>query len=168
MLQWLREHDRARLRIYSLVIALLLGWYSFESVRVWPSYLSYFNQLVGGPSGGHNAVADSNLDWGQDIKRLGQWIEKNDISAISLDYFGWAEPTAYLKNRVIYTNTGSWHSAADFIARNRSNGWIAVSATYFQQAVFSTKQDNGGYRWLLNYEPVTTIGHSIMVWHVTK
>jgi 4-amino-4-deoxy-L-arabinose transferase-like glycosyltransferase len=168
MLDWLRAHDRMRLRIFSAVIAVLLGWYAFESVRVWPSYLAYFNQFVGGPSGGHNFVADSNLDWGQDLKRLGQWVEQNDIQKISLDYFGWADPGYYLKNHSIYTTTGYWKDARDFITRNRSNGWIAVSATYFQQAVYSTNQDNGGYRWLLNYDPVTVIGHSIFVWHVTK
>ncbi len=168
MLRWLRMHDRKRLRIYAVVIALLLGWYSFDSARVWPSYLAYFNELAGGPSGGHNFVADSNLDWGQDAKRLAQWVDRNHISAISLDYFGWAEPAYYLNDRIIYTNTGSWHDANDFIRRNRSDGWIAVSATYFQQAVYSTNQDNGGYRWLLNYKPVAVIGHSIMVWHITR
>lgn len=168
LIDWLRAHDRARLRWFSLAIALLIGWYSFESVRVWPAYLSYFNQFVGGPSGGHNIVTDSNLDWGQDLKRLGQWVEKNEIRKISLDYFGWADPVYYLHGRAVYTNTGSWHDSDDFIRRNRTDGWIAISATYFQQAVYSTNQDNGGYRWLLNYEPVTTIGNSIMVWHITE
>jgi 4-amino-4-deoxy-L-arabinose transferase-like glycosyltransferase len=168
LLEWLRAHDKARLRWISIVITLLLGWFVFESVSVWPSYLSYFNQLAGGPSGGHNFVADSNLDWGQDLKRLGQWVEQNNIQKISLDYFGWADPAYYLHGRSVYTTVGYWKDANDFIAHNRTNGWIAVSATYFQQAVYSTNQDNGGYRWLLNYTPVTVVGNSIFVRHVTK
>jgi hypothetical protein len=168
LMDWLRAHDRMRLRIFSAVIALLLGWFVFESVHVWPSYLSYFNQFVGGPSGGYRFVTDSNLDWGQDLKRLGQWVEENDIPKISLDYFGWADQGYYLKGRSVYTTVGYWKDANDFIRRNTTNGWIAVSATYFQQAVYSTNQDNGGYRWLLNYEPVTVIGNSIFVWHITR
>ncbi len=113
-------------------------------------------------------VADSNLDWGQDLKRLGQWVDANDIQILSLDYFGWADPAYYLKGHIRYTHAGEWKDANDFLARNRTNGWIAVSATYFQQAVYSTNQDNGGYRWLLNYTPVTVVGNSIFVWHVTR
>jgi hypothetical protein len=41
-----------------------------ESVRVCPAYLSYFNQMAGGPSQGYTHLVDSSLDWGQDLARL--------------------------------------------------------------------------------------------------
>ena len=168
LIEWLRVHDRARLQWFSLAIAGLLGWYTFESVRVWPSYLSYFNQLAGGPAGGHRYVADSNLDWGQDIKRLGQWLEKNNISHISIDYFGWADPTYYLGNRYVYTTGSYWKDAKDFMRRNTSDGWIAISATFFEEATNRAEPGASTYRWLMDYEPVTVIGNSIFVWHIAK
>jgi hypothetical protein len=168
LMDWLRQHDRKRLKWFSVLIALLVGWYVFESVNVFPYYLTYFNQIAGGPSGGYRYVTDSNLDWGQDLKRLGEWVGTQNIKKISLDYFGWSDPEYYLDGRVIWTTVGQWRDANDFIVRNRSDGWIAVSATFLQEARYRTNQDNGGYRWLLNYDPVTVVGHSIFVWHVTK
>ncbi len=168
LLDWLRTHDRVRLRYVSLAIALLLGWYSFESVRVWPSYLSYFNQLAGGPSGGHRYVADSNLDWGQDVKRLGQWLVANNVQRISIDYFGWADPSYYLGSRYVYTTGSYWKDAKDFIKRNQSDGWIAISATFYQEATNRAEPGASTYRWLMDYEPVAAIGNSIFVWHLTK
>jgi len=168
LLDWLHKHDRARLRYVSLAIALLLGWYSFESVRVWPSYLSYFNQLAGGPSGGFRYVADSNLDWGQDVKRLGQWLTANNVQKVSIDYFGWSDPVYYLGSRYVYTTGSYWNDAHDFIKRNQSDGWIAISATFYQEATNRAEPGASTYRWLMDYEPVTVIGNSIFLWHITK
>jgi hypothetical protein len=36
-----------------------------ETARVYPDNLTFFNALVGGPSGGAAYLTDSNLDWGQ-------------------------------------------------------------------------------------------------------
>jgi hypothetical protein len=168
LIEWLRKHDRIRLQWFSLAIAALLGWYTFESVSVWPSYLSYFNELAGGPSGGHRFVADSNLDWGQDAKRLGQWAERNNVRKISLDYFGWSDPGYYLGTRYVYTTGSYWKDAKDFMARNSSDGWIAISATFYEEATNRAEPGASTYRWLMDYEPVAVIGNSIFVWHITK
>ena len=168
LIDWLKGHDRIRLKWFSLVIAVLLGWYTFESVSVYPYYLTYFNQIAGGPSGGYRYVADSNLDWGQDLKRLSIWVIDHNVRYISLDYFGWSSPQYYLKDRAVYTTVGQWRDANDFIGRNTSNGWIAVSATFLQEAIHRTNQNNGGYRWLLNYEPEVVVGNSIFIYHVTR
>lgn len=168
---WLRHHEKAFIKAFSVTIALLLGWYIFENVRIFPNYLTYFNQAAGGPSGGYRYVTDSNLDWGQDLKRLSIFVKSNNISAISLDYFGWADPTYYLGSKYLWTTATTYRSARDFIQNNRSNGWIAVSATYFQQATSPSATDphkSLDYLWLKAYEPVTVVGNSIFVWHITK
>ena len=36
-----------------------------SSALVYPYELSYFNELVGGPTGGYRYLVNSNLDWGQ-------------------------------------------------------------------------------------------------------
>lgn len=143
------------------VSALLVGWYIFESISVFPYYLTYFNQLAGGPSGGYRYVVDSNLDWGQDLKRLGQWVEDKKIPRLTLDYFGWADPSYYLGERYIWSNSKVFTDARDFLARNQSNGWLAVSATFLQN-------NPDAYGWLTHYQPTVIIGHSIFVYHITK
>lgn len=168
LIDWLKKHDQARLKWFSLAIAILLGWYTFESVKVYPHYLSYFNQIAGGPSGGYRYVTDSNLDWGQDLKRLAIWVNDQKIRRISLDYFGWASPQYYLKDRVVYATVSKWRDADDFIRNNSSNGWIAISGTFLQEAIHRTNQTGSGYRWLLNYKPEVVVGNSIFVYHITR
>jgi hypothetical protein len=167
---WLRTHDPARLRWLLVVIAILFGWYTFESVRVWPSYLTYFNQLAGGPGGGYRYVVDSNLDWGQDAKRLGQWAGENNVPKICVDYFGWADPAYYLEKRYVWTSVTQWKDLNDFRRNNHCNGWLAISVSFFQNANgqrTSPSQNPANYRWLLDTPPATVIGNSIFIWHIT-
>jgi hypothetical protein len=169
LLDWLRQHDRKRLVAVSLSITVLLGWYVFEAVSVFPYFLTYFNQIAGGPSGGYRYVVDSNLDWGQDARRLGAYVEQNSISRICVDYFGWSDAGYYLKDAYVWTSSPQWKSLADFKARNACDGWIAISATFFQnsngQKTFADP-NSGTYRWLIDEKPVAVIGNSIFVWHI--
>ena len=57
-----------------LAILALLGWAVFSSLRVYPHSMSYFNELAGGPENGHNYLVDSNIDWGQDLLELRDWV----------------------------------------------------------------------------------------------
>lgn len=52
------------------VVGLLLVWLIVGTVCAAPHFLGYFNELVGGWRNGHLHLADSNLDWGQDLLRL--------------------------------------------------------------------------------------------------
>ncbi len=48
------------------VVGALLLWLAASSLSVHPHYLSYFNEIAGGPANGWRWLLDSNLDWGQD------------------------------------------------------------------------------------------------------
>lgn len=141
---------------------ILLGWYVLEFASVYPYYLTYFNEFAGGPSGGHNFVADSNLDWGQDLWRLGDYIRDNKIQKITLDYFGWADPDFYLKTSIQWMHAGQYTNKIQFLNDNPTGGWIGVSVTYYQE---STVDPAKPYAWL--GKPTTAIGNSIYLWHVT-
>jgi 4-amino-4-deoxy-L-arabinose transferase-like glycosyltransferase len=57
------------MRHYKACVALiLLAWYGGSSLASHPDYLPYFNALAGAHP--ENIVVDSDLDWGQDMKRL--------------------------------------------------------------------------------------------------
>jgi hypothetical protein len=58
-------------------------------------YLVYFNAIAGGPDGGHRWLADSNLDWGQDLPRLARWIRDQGAGHVQLGYFGADDPRRY-------------------------------------------------------------------------
>ena len=158
---------KKQLRAYGLLLTTLLGWYTIENLKTWPHYLAYFNQTVGGSSGGYKYVVDSNLDWGQDLKRFGQWVRKNDIPKIELDYFGWADPAYYLGSTYERLDSQKYKNAEDFRVRNQTNGWLAVSATFLQGSQGPSDQYKPiNYLWLKNHQPITTIGHSIFIYRI--
>lgn len=149
------------LKIFSryAIVALLLAWYALSSVSVFPSFLAYFNELSGGPKNGYKHVVDSNLDWGQDLKRLAQYVEKNHIDKIAIEYFGGGSPKYYLGDKFIpwQSSKGSYH------------GYFAVSATLLQNAMGTPApglqiKPQDTYSWLKNKQPVAVIGYSIFIY----
>lgn len=81
-------------RAATLLIALVAA-HAASSALTFPRYLSYFNALGGGPARGWHALADSNIDWGQDLGRLGAWTASHGNPLIYLAYFGSADPAVY-------------------------------------------------------------------------
>ncbi len=159
--KWLASSGFLGKPLKILLIGALTVWYIAESALTFPYYLAYFNELAGGPANGYKRVVDSNLDWGQDLKRLTQYVEKNGIDKIKLDYFGGGSPQYYLGDR---------YEKLEANNLEQRNGWIAVSATLLQNGRgIATKGFDGStthYNWLNQYEPVAKIGYSIFVYRV--
>jgi len=151
--------------VFASLLAVLFGWYLYENLNVYPYYLTYFNQTVGGPKGGYLYVVDSNVDWGQDAKRLADWVNVNKIQKISLDYFGWADAGYYLGNKYVWINAGRYKNAREFLADNPGGGYIAVSKSFYMG---SREKEETSYAWLDAYTPIADIGNSIFVWHITR
>jgi len=47
-------------------VILLVVWYIYSSISIYPHYLEYFNEIAGGPENGYKYLLDSNLSWAQD------------------------------------------------------------------------------------------------------
>jgi 4-amino-4-deoxy-L-arabinose transferase-like glycosyltransferase len=76
-----------------LIVTGVLVLHAVPSLLVMPrGYLTYFNLLAGGPDRGHRVLADSNLDWGQDLPRLKAWMERNHVPEVQLGYHGSDDP----------------------------------------------------------------------------
>ncbi|MFI5335608.1 MAG: glycosyltransferase family 39 protein [Opitutales bacterium] len=84
----------ARSRGWLAVALALLAWHAGESWSVRPQYLTYFNELAGGPAGGHRYFVDSSLDWGQGLPDLKSWLDiHRGHDPVFLSYFGSDDPT---------------------------------------------------------------------------
>lgn len=70
---WFQRPGRWRWRW--VVVAGFGLWALVSTARVYPHTLSYFNELVGGPANGWKHLAESNVDWGQDLLFLKQQVE---------------------------------------------------------------------------------------------
>lgn len=84
-----------RRRVGRVFITAVVVWVIGANLWIHPHYLAYFNEIVGGPARGHLYLADSNIDWGQDIKRLARYARAHPDETIKLAYFGSGDPTKY-------------------------------------------------------------------------
>jgi len=161
---WL-EHTKYK-KFAFFVVAILLSWQAFSVLKTYPHFLAYANELVGGPNNLYLYTVNSNLDWGQDLKRLKSWMDKNNVEKVYLDYFGGASPQYYLKGR--YENWWGQRDPKDFPKGN----YLAISATLLQGGKGvpgkNFTQDTGYYLWLENYQPIAKIGYSIFVYFIDK
>ncbi|RLC35406.1 MAG: hypothetical protein DRH33_08570 [Candidatus Nealsonbacteria bacterium] len=147
-----------------LVLIGLFSWYGFSSLSTFPHYLSYFNEIAGGPKNGYKFVVDSNYDWGQDLLRLKNWVEENKIEKIYVDYFGGGDVGYYLGDKYL-----PWQGTKPAWEFPKGN-YLAVSATPLQggrgKRAANFDQPTGYYNWLNSYQPVARAGNSIFIYYI--
>ena len=136
-----------------------------EVASVYPHYLAFFNRFVGGPRNGYEYLADSNLDWGQDLKGLKVWMDKNNVRHINLSYFGTADP-AYYKINCTHLPGAPFYDQ-QLVGEPQLPGFVAVSATNLRGVYFNAEWRNF-YEPLLKIEPAAVIGYSIYVYPVQR
>jgi hypothetical protein len=150
----------------TFVLAGLVLWLVVESVAVAPHYLAYFNEAAGGPSNGYQVLTDSNLDWGQDLIGLRDYMNRNGVESVSLSYFGSTPPEAYGIKYVplISYPRHMFATAQDLrILLHPPPGVYAISATNLQGVMFP---DHHFYQWFKDQKPDAVIGHTIFVYVV--
>ena len=116
-----------------IIIVISIVWYLISALVSFPNYLAYFNEFVSGPKGGYKILADSNLDWGQDIYRLKDYLTNHNIDKIYLVY-PWDGDSALNYSGINFEPLTP--------AMQNVKGPVVVSATYFQTDV---------YKWLKKY-----------------
>ena len=77
-----------RHRALAALVAILVVCHVASSVRAFPNYIPYANELWGGPAGTHEILADSNVDWGQGLTAMKQYIDQRHIKNCWFAYFG--------------------------------------------------------------------------------
>ena len=160
-IKWLKE---PHLKLKIIFLAFLLAYQAASVMSIYPHFLAYFNEIAGGPENGHIFTVDSNLDWGQDLRRLKQWLDENEIDKIYLDYFGGGDPKYYLKEKFI-----RWSGEKKEQELPKGN-YLAVSASPLQggrgEPVPGFNQVSGYYNWLNKYKPIEKIGYSIFIYYI--
>jgi len=159
--EFLKNRKTSRGKLFFTSAAFLLAAYLIiETMAVFPNYMSYFNESVGGPKNGYRYVTDSNADWGQDLKRLRSFLDNHpDIGTIRVDYFGGGDIKTYIGDKYLMW----WDSK-----RPIETGWYAISANFLMGSLYDkTKPDKESYRWLKNKKPDFQAGASILIYHIT-
>lgn len=72
----------------------ICAWLGVTTAVACPHYLGYFNAASGGTANGHTYLLDSNLDWGQGLVELREYMTREHIDEIDLAYAGRVNPYA--------------------------------------------------------------------------
>jgi 4-amino-4-deoxy-L-arabinose transferase-like glycosyltransferase len=149
-----------------LVVVGLLGWYAVGTLRVFPHYLAYFNEAVGGPKKGYQVLLDSNLDWGQDLPGLAEFLQKQDSPQVILSYFGTASPNTYgITYQDFYSYNLSGRREEHINSLDPGRELFVISANSLQCLYWPDKTI---FDWLKQRKPLAVIGHTLFVYDFTE
>ncbi|MFA6524723.1 MAG: glycosyltransferase family 39 protein [Patescibacteria group bacterium] len=133
----------------------LVIWYVASSILIYPNFLSYFNESIGGPKNGAKFVTDSNLDWGQDVIKLKKYLDDNKITEYYFTYFGSLWTSYY---GIPFQPVPRATNQQDLDKLDRVVA-ISVSALY---------SEDGTYKALRSVEPDARVGFSINIYNFPK
>jgi 4-amino-4-deoxy-L-arabinose transferase-like glycosyltransferase len=169
-------------QIVVTLISILLTWSIFSSLWIYPHSISYFNELAAilptpedknypkpgktspktfwqktkrlfdcGSRNGARHLLDSNIDWRQDLFYLEKWYQKHP-EAQNINIACWG-------NYPLELITISSKEMPP--ANEPQPGWYALSVNY----IYNCEKQ---YQYFLNFEPVTMMGYSIYIYHITQ
>ena len=149
-----------------IVPAVLLLWQVQASASVHPYYLTYFNELTGGPEHGDEHLLDSNVDWGQDLKGLTNYLRAENVSDLVLSYYGSTVPKYIGRDfQDLFSTIAEKSGHANRLKPAKE--YLAVSATNFH-GVYFREFGKDMFYWLQGKQPKTVIGNNIRVYDITS
>ena len=138
--------------------ALLLVGQLATAIASAPHYLAYISPLFGGSDRGYRLLADSNVDWGQDLPALSKTLDQLPSDRIALSYFGTALPRSYgIDAPPVDQGSADPFAGYDF---------VAVSASHLYGIDATSDRTDQTFRPLLDREPIARAGHSILIYDV--
>lgn len=160
MVMWMLRHGGQR-RLKQIIFGALGAWLVIGTLSWYPIFPSYFNELIGSRNNAYKYLVDSNLDWGQDLNRLGNWVKDQNLEKIYVDYFGGGVP----EHSITTAEVIPWHSRYGL---PEEGSYLAVSATFYQMSeYFARVNGEVSYVRILSRAPDFQVGHSILVYHIT-
>lgn len=154
--------------IWGLLLLMVLS--GVETARVHPDYLPFFNVLAGGSQAGQKYLADSNLDWGQDLARAAAWLKASGRKDYTLKVSGVrvADLAAHLgldpASRDVDVNELREHPHGILILGINAK----LGLEDFRKLKDGTPVHGADYSWVKGYPMIARIGESIEVYDLDR
>jgi hypothetical protein len=151
-------------RRWAWAVGLLLLWQATAPARCFPAYLAYSNELWGGPSNTYKYLTDSNVDWGQQLKAVHQYLDARKITGCWFAYFaeGVVDTGAYgVPCRPLITADSMW-VGEEMDIPPVIDGPVLVSAGTLSGYEFDSA-DLSPYRQFTSLRPAATIQNGVLV-----
>ncbi len=155
----------------TILASALLCWSIASSLWVYPHSLAHFNELVGGPTGGHAHLLGSNVDWGQDLRYLKWWLDEHPgMGSLYIAYCGRGDPRSY---GIDYSGPPPPAPGMKQIPELRP-GCYAISVNFLRGYPWFVADGRGGYVayergaliYFLTSRPTAVVGASIYIFHI--
>lgn len=148
--------------ILRFAFAFLLAWLVVGTLGIAPHYLTFFNELAGGPQNGWRFLADSNTDWGQTFKALATYQQETGLGTVNLSAFTFYDPAAY---GVEYMPIAPMTGAPPVLPRrfNPEPGLYAISATTLDGVPLAYPPT---FDWFRHRAPFAQIGNAMHLYAV--
>ena len=138
-----------KIKYIKYITGAAIVWLAAIYLFSYPFYISYYNELAGGTKNGYKVALDSNLDWGQDLLRVRNYLMERGINDAFIDY-AWDGELA-----LDYYNIPR---SATTVLDDSFRGYAVISATSLQLNT---------YEWLRdNYNPVDRVTPSVFVFKI--
>jgi Dolichyl-phosphate-mannose-protein mannosyltransferase len=145
-------------------VAASLGWLTASVGLSHPDYLAYFNATAGREP--ERIVVDSDLDWGQDVKRLGKRLQEvgaREVAAMPRWLRDLRDPPY---PEPVLEKLGL-PPVRDFDPRQPSPGWTAVPLTLLKLGRMGLQNEQTQpMLWPEVIKPTERVGKSILLYYV--
>jgi hypothetical protein len=132
----------------------LAGWYAVSSLAAHPDYLPYFNALAGSEPG--NILVDSDLDWGQDIKRLSKRLHELGAKEVSFN-------STLIED---FEKEQGFPHVRRINVQTPNPGWNAVGITTWKEGRMGLGDQHMEVKlWADSIPPTERVGKSIVMWY---
>jgi 4-amino-4-deoxy-L-arabinose transferase-like glycosyltransferase len=138
----------------SWALGLLLCWTAAASALAHPDYIPYMNELAG--SEREKVLIDSDLDWGQDMKRLSQRLREVGAREVAFNPF----IIDYLEAQHGFPRITPMSPDAP------SPGWNAASITVMKLDRLGLGDELPGLKlWTDDSKPTERLGYTTYLWY---
>jgi hypothetical protein len=153
LVPWLRTRGRVA---RAAGLALLLA-YPASALLATPDTIAYFNLLAVG--GGDRYLLDSNLDWGQGLKRLRAFLDREGLPGIPLAYFGHVDPAIY-GIRWRFPDPG--HPGPAVVSANFAHGYPYVTTARGHMVPIPA----GAFTWIQHHPRRADLGGGLYLYEI--
>ena len=151
-------------RRWAYAVAVLIVFQAISGARAYPAYMAYENELWGGPSQTYKYLTDSNSDWGQQLKSVKSYVDKNGIKDCWFIYFaqGVVDFHDYgIPCKPLPTMDAAW-VGANYDAPPAIDGTVLISAGDLSGFEFGGTLLNP-YEQFRQIKPAAVIDYSVFV-----
>jgi hypothetical protein len=159
-------HFAARSRLAALGVAALLVFAAASSLHSFPNYLAYSNEAFGGPANTYRVVTDSNADWGQGLKWVKSYLDRQHITDCWFDYsVPTVDPRYYgIACKPLLSSMYGFGKASP--VPPSISGTILISATELEGLMWGPDVLNP-YEQFKSRRPDAVIGNTVLVYRGT-